>query len=332
MFGGISFANPAVLVLLLLIPALGVWYYYRRRQRYATLRMPTLRGIEGIQSIRGRLRALLPILRVLAIGALIIALARPQQILEEEEVKAEGIDIAMVMDLSSSMLAEDFEPNRLEVSKRVASDFVDKREFDRIGLVVFSGEAFTQCPLTIDHDVVKTFLSQLECGLLEDGTAIGLGLATAVNRLKESEAESKVVILLTDGVNNTGYQSPKLAAQIAQEFGIKVYTIGVGSMGETLAPVSRRSDGKFIFGIARVEIDEQLLNEIADMTGGQYFRATDAESLEAIYASIDQLEKTEMEVTSFRRYKEEFHRFALWGLIFLLLELILRYSVLRTIP
>lgn len=332
MFGGISFANPAVLLLLLLLPALGIWYYYRRRRRYATLRMPTLRGIEGIQSIRGRLRALLPILRVLAAAALIIALARPQQILEEEEVKAEGIDIALVMDLSSSMLAEDFQPNRLEVSKRVAADFVDKREFDRIGLVVFSGEAFTQCPLTIDHDIVKTFLSQLECGLLEDGTAIGLGLATAVNRLKEGEAKSKVVILLTDGVNNTGYQSPKLAAQIAEEFGIKVYTIGVGSMGETLAPVSRRSDGKFIFGIARVEIDEELLREIADMTGGQYFRATDAESLEAIYASIDQLEKTEMEITSFRRYKEEFHRFALWGLIFLLLELVLRYSVLRTIP
>lgn len=330
--GAYSFATPAALLLLLLLPMLGAWYFYRRRQRYATLRMPSLRGIEGIQSIRGRLRTLLPILRLLAVGALIIALARPQKILEEEEVKAEGIDIAMVMDLSSSMLAEDFEPNRLEVSKRVAADFVDKREFDRIGLVVFSGEAFTQCPLTIDHDVVKNFLSQLECGLLEDGTAIGLGLATAVNRLKDSEAKSKVVILLTDGVNNTGYQSPKLAAQIAQEFGMKVYTIGVGSMGETLAPVSRRSDGKFIFGIARVEIDEDLLREIADMTGGQYFRATDAKSLEEIYASIDQLEKTEMDVTSFRRHQEQFHLFALWGLIFLLLELVLRYSVLRTIP
>jgi Ca-activated chloride channel family protein len=179
---------------------------------------------------------------------------------------------------------------------------------------------------------VKTFLSQLECGVLEDGTAIGLGLATAVNRLKESEATSKVVILLTDGVNNTGYQSPKLAAQIAQKFNIKVYTIGVGTMGETLAPVSRRSDGKFHFDIAKVEIDEDLLREIADMTGGQYFRATDEASLENIYDSIDQLEKTEIEVTSFRRYSEMFHRFALLGLIFLLLELVLRYSVLRAIP
>lgn len=327
-----TFANPAFLGLLLLIPAIGFWYYYQRRQRYATLRMPSLRGIEGVQSIRGRLRALLPILRVLAVAVLILALARPQKILEEEEVKAEGIDIALVMDLSSSMLAQDFQPNRLEVSKRVASDFVDKREYDRIGLVVFSGEAFTQCPLTVDHGVVKTFLSQLECGVLDDGTAIGLGLATAVNRLKESETTSKVVILLTDGVNNTGYQSPKLAAQIAQKFGIKVYTIGVGTMGETLAPVSRRSDGKFHFDIAKVEIDEDLLREIASMTGGQYFRATDEASLENIYDSIDQLEKTEIEVSSFRRYNEQFHRFALLGLILLLLELVLRYSVLRTIP
>lgn len=327
-----TFANPAFLLLLLLVPALGLWHYYRRQQRYATLRMPTLQGIQGVRSIRGRLRALLPILRGLAAIALIIALARPQRILQEEEVKAEGIEITLVMDLSSSMLAEDFQPNRLEVSKRVAADFVDKRQFDRIGLVVFSGEAFTQCPLTIDHTVVKTFLAQLECGMLEDGTAIGLGLATAVNRLKDGEAKSKVVILLTDGVNNTGYQSPKLAAQIAQEFEIKVYTIGVGSMGETRAPVSRRSDGTFNFGLARVEIDEDLLREIAAMTGGQYFRATDEQSLESIYASIDQLEKTEMEVSSFRRYSEQFHRFAMWGLIFLLLELILRYSVLRTIP
>lgn len=327
-----TFANPAFLSLLLLIPAIGFWYYYQRRQRYATLRMPSLQGIQGVRSIRGRLRALLPILRVLAAIALILALARPQKILQEEEVKAEGIDIALVMDLSSSMLAQDFQPNRLEVSKRVASDFVDKREYDRVGLVVFSGEAFTQCPLTVDHSVVKTFLSQLECGVLEDGTAIGLGLATAVNRLKESETTSKVVILLTDGVNNTGYQSPKLAAQIAQKFGIKVYTIGVGTMGETLAPVSRRSDGKFHFDIAKVEIDEELLREIADMTGGQYFRATDEASLENIYDSIDQLEKTEIEVSSFRRYNEQFHRFALFGLIFLLLELLLRYSILRAIP
>lgn len=332
MFTGIHFATPAALLLLLLLPAMGLWYFYRRRQRYATLRMPTLEGIRGTLSIRGRLRALLPVLRGLALAALIIALARPQKVTQEEEVTAEGIDIALVMDLSSSMLAEDFQPNRLEVSKRVAADFVDKREFDRIGLVVFSGEAFTQCPLTIDHRVVKTFLGQLQCGLLEDGTAIGLGLATAVNRLKDSEATSKVVILLTDGVNNTGYQSPTLAAQIAQEFGVRVYTIGVGSVGETLAPVSRRSDGKFIFGIAKVEIDEDLLREIANMTGGQYFRATDEQSLESIYASIDKLEKTEMEVTTFRRHQEVFFPFALWGLIFLALELLLRYSILRTIP
>jgi len=259
-------------------------------------------------------------------------MARPQLTLQEEEITADGVDIMMVMDLSSSMLAQDFKPDRLEVSKRVAADFVSKREHDRIGLSVFSGEAFTQCPLTTDHRVVKEFLADLRCGLLEDGTAIGMGLATAVNRLKESESKSKVVILLTDGVNNAGYIQPITASEIAREFDVKVYTIGVGSTGDALTPVSRRSDGKYIFGLARVEIDEELLAQIADMTGGKYFRATSAESLERIYAEIDQLEKTEIEVTTIKRYSEEFHHFALWGLILLVLELFLRYTVFKTIP
>ena len=235
-------------------------------------------------------------------------------------------------DLSSSMLAQDFKPDRLEVSKRVAADFVEKREYDRIGLSVFSGEAFTQCPLTTDHRIVKEFLASLRCGILDDGTAIGMGLATGVNRLKESDAKSKVVILLTDGVNNAGYIKPLTASEIAREFEVKVYTIGVGSTGDALTPVSRRSDGRYIFGLARVEIDEDLLQQIADMTGGKYFRATSAESLERIYAEIDQLEKTEIEVTTIKRYSEEFHRFALGGLILLLLELLLRYTVFKTIP
>jgi Ca-activated chloride channel family protein len=236
------------------------------------------------------------------------------------------------MDLSSSMLAQDFPPNRLEVSKQVAADFVSKRPYDRIGLVVFAGESFTQTPLTTDHSIVIDFLAGLQVGNLQDGTAIGMGLATAVNRLKESPAESKVIILLTDGVNNTGYQSPELAARIAKEYGVRVYTIGVGSIGETLAPVSVRGDGSYVFGVAKVEIDEALLRQIAEMTDGRYFRATSAQGLQEIYTTIDELEKTEIETTVIRRYSEEFGRFALLALIFLVLEVLLRYTVLRAIP
>jgi Ca-activated chloride channel family protein len=263
---------------------------------------------------------------------LIVALARPQLTLKEEQIKAEGIDIMLAMDLSSSMLAQDFKPDRLTVSKVVASDFVDKREYDRIGLSVFAGESFTQCPLTTDHRVVKDFLGGLTCGILDDGTAIGMGLASAVNRLKDSEAKSKVVILLTDGVNNSGYIKPLTAAEIAREIGVRVYTIGVGSIGEAVSPISRRSNGTYVFGIARVEIDEALLAEIAQMTGGKYFRATTAEGLEEIYREIDRLEKTEMDIKVMRRYSEEF-RFFLWlGLGLLFFELLLRFTLLRTIP
>ncbi len=331
-FDNIQFANPSLLLLLLLLPAIAYWYYRTYRMRYARLRMPSLEGLEGVSSWRGRLRWILPALRALAFVALVIALARPQEVLQEQEVKAEGIDIFMVMDLSSSMLAQDFEPDRLEVSKRVASEFVDKRPYDRLGLAVFAGEAFTQCPLTTDHRIVQEFLGDLECGILEDGTAIGMGLATAVNRLKDSPSASKVVILLTDGVNNAGYVKPRTAAEIASEFGVKVYTIGVGSTGDALTPVSRRSDGRYIFGLARVEIDEALLQEIAEMTGGNYFRATSAETLESIYDEIDELEKTEVDVTIIKRYNDEFHRFALMALLFLVAEILLRYTFFRTIP
>ena len=331
-FQNISFQNPEFFGLLLLLPAIGAWYFFKRDQYYPTLKMPNLASISDFSSWRGKLRGILPILRSLAFIMLVIAIARPQETLKEEEIKAEGIDIFLVMDLSSSMLAQDFKPDRLEASKRVAGEFVDKRKFDRIGLGVFAGEAFTQCPLTTDHRVVKEFLAGLKCGILDDGTAIGMGLATAVNRIKESAAESKVVILLTDGVNNAGYVKPITAAEIAREFGVKVYTIGVGSTGDALTPVSRRSDGRYIFGLARVEIDEALLKKIAEMTGGKYFRATSEESLERIYAEIDKLEKTEIEVTSLKRYSEEFHFFAFLGLIFLLLEITLRYTLFRTIP
>ena len=268
-FGGYTFINPEFFLLLLLLPVIGGWYYWRYRQHYATLRMSSLQSVAHITSWRGRLSALLPILRAFAFTLLVIAIARPQETLKEEEIKAEGIDIVLVMDLSSSMLAQDFKPDRLEVSKRVAAEFVSKREFDRIGLAVFAGESFTQCPLTTDHSIVKEFMASLKCGILEDGTAIGMGLATAVNRLKDSESKSKVVILLTDGVNNAGYVKPITAAEIAREFDVKVYTIGVGSSGEAPTPVSRRSAGRYIFGVARVEIDEQL-DKVRDASSDRY--------------------------------------------------------------
>jgi len=330
-FRNISFVHPYFLLLLFLLPAIGVWYYFKHQERYANLKISTLQSLEGMSSLRGTLRAILPILRALAFIALVIALARPQETMKEEEIKAEGIDIMLVMDLSSSMLARDFKPDRLEVSKAVATEFVDKRIHDRLGLVVFSGEAFSQCPLTTDHGVVKHFLSELACGLLQDGTAIGMGLATAVNRLKDSKAKSKVVILLTDGDNNAGYVQPMTAAEIAREFNVKVYTVGVGSRGKALAP-TQRYNGKYIFGLAEVNIDEELLTEIAEMTGGRYYRAESAQKLEKIYAVIDKLEKTKIDVTTIRRYSEVFHGLALAALIFLCLEIILRYTIFRTIP
>lgn len=328
----IHFVNPELLALLLILPLLGFFYIQQRRKRYATLRLSSLESIIAIKTWRSQWRKLLPILRVLGFAALVVALARPQLMLKEERINADSIDIMMVMDLSSSMLAQDFPPDRLEVSKTLAAEFVDKRPYDRIGLTVFAGEAFTQCPLTTDHRVVKEFLASLECGFLEDGTAIGMGLATAVNRMKDSLSKSKVAILLTDGVNNSGYVKPITAAEIAKEFGVKVYTIGVGTTGDALTPVSRRSDGRYIFGLARVEIDEDLMRQIAEMTGGRYYRATSAEGLEQIYDEIDQLEKTKVEVTTIKRYSEEFYWFAGLAFVFLVLEFILRYSVFRTIP
>ena len=327
----INFLNPYWFLGLLLIPAMGTWYFLQREKRYANLNLPSLEAF-GESSWRGKLRILLPILRALTVASLIFALARPQKTLKEQEITADGVDIVLVMDLSSSMLAQDFNPDRLEVSKMVASDFVDKRQYDRIGLAVFAGEAFTQCPLTTDHRVLKEFLAGLQCGILEDGTAIGMGLSTAVNRLKDSEAKSKIVILLTDGDNNAGYIKPLTAAEIARELGVKVYTIGVGSRGSARTPVRRRSNGDYVFGLAEVKFDEDLLKQLSEMTGGQYFRAIDKQSLEQIYQTIDQLEKTKIEVTTIKRYSEEFYIFALLGIVFIVLEILLRYTVFRTIP
>jgi Ca-activated chloride channel family protein len=326
-----NFLAPYWLLGLALIPIMGVWYFTQREKRYANLNLPSLEAF-GKSSLRGQLRIMLPILRTLTIATLFIAMARPQLTLKEEEITADGVDIMMVMDLSSSMLAQDFTPDRLEVSKAVAADFIDKRKYDRIGLAVFSGEAFTQCPLTTDHRVLKEFLGGLQCGILEDGTAIGMGLSTAVNRLKDSEAKSKIVILLTDGDNNAGYIKPMTAGEIARELDVKVYTIGIGSKGAAKTPVRRRSNGEYVYQMAQVNFDENLLRELSKMTGGQYFRAVSKEGLEEIYQIIDQLEKTKIEVTTIKRYSEEFYLFALLGIIFLVLEILLRYTIFRTIP
>lgn len=331
MFTNLHFQDPWWL-LCVVLPPVWLWWYRRREKELRTpMQISSLEGVPLVPSWRVRIKKQLPWLRLIALVLLIVAMARPQRALQEERVKAEGIDIMLSMDLSSSMLAQDFEPDRLSVSKRVASEFVDRRTFDRLGLVVFSGEAFAQCPLTTDHSIVKLFLSELECGVLEDGTAIGMGLATAVNRLKDSPVKSKVIILLTDGVNNSGYIKPITAAEIARQLHIKVYTIGVGSMGDALTPVSRRSDGQYIFGLARVEIDEALLKEISSMTGGKYFRATSEESLEKIYREIDQLEKTEIEVTTLKRYSEVFQTLVWIAFGLILLEFGLRQTWLRSI-
>jgi len=272
----------------------------------------------------------LPWMQALAFILLVIALARPQRIWKEEKLKASSIDIFLVIDLSSSMLAQDFQPDRLSVSKEVAQRFVDKRKYDRLGLAVFAGESYTRCPLTTDHEVLKNFMKELGVGKLDDGTAIGMGLSAAINRLKSSESKSKIIIVLTDGVNNSGYIDPLTAAQIAKEFNIKIYAVGVGSMGEALTPVTRRGDGQYVFAMSRVEIDEKLMTEVSEMTGGKYYRATDESALQKIYDEIDKLEKTEIEVTRFTRYTEVFQFFAGAALMILILHFLIRNFVIKS--
>lgn len=328
-FQGFIFAHPWFLLLLPIVPAL--LYIRLRRKYYAEVTLSSTMGFEGLKTWRTQLRPIMPILPVIAITALILALARPQSILSKENIHADGIAIVLAIDVSSSMLAKDFNKDRLDASKRVAQSFVDQREHDRIGLVVFSGESYTQCPLTTDHAIVKQFLSKLQCGLITEGTALGMGLANAVRRLQKSESKSKVVILLTDGVNNAGYIQPLQAAEAAKKYGVKVYTIGIGTKGRARAPIARRPDGRFVFGWTDVEIDEKLLHQISEETGGQYFRATDITSLEEIYTQIDQLEHTKIEKTTFKRQREEFHWFVLLSLVVVFVYLTLSNTVFRTI-
>lgn len=331
--GSYRILYPLILGLLLLVPILAILrYLYLNKKRYPEFQMSSLEAFTG-HSTRGWIRAyILPFLRLVSLALFIIALARPQKVHKKEEIKGEGIDITLVMDLSSSMLAKDFKPDRLEASKAVAADFISKRLFDRVGLVVFAGEAHTQCPPTTDYRLLYEFLAATRCGILQDGTAIGMGLATAVNRIKDSDSESKIVILLTDGMNNAGYYDPMDAANMAKTLGIRVYTIGVGTMGDALAPIRRRSNGQYDFGLVPVEIDEDLLVTMSNLTGGKYYRATDNESLSKIYTEIDQLEKTEYEVTVIERNSEAFHPFVLWGLALLFLEILLKTTVLRSLP
>ena len=309
-----------------------MWVWLRNRVFFAEMRVPTIAGFPKELSIRARINQWLPITRrLLTFLSLVIALARPQLIYKEEEVDAEGIDIIISMDLSSSMLSEDFKPNRLNVSQQLAADFVSGRTHDRIGLTAFAAESFTKCPLTTDHRVIKQFLQELACGTLNDGTAIGMGLASSVKALSDSQAKSKVIILLTDGENNAGYIQPLTAVEMAKTYNIKVYTIGVGSTTEARTPIDRFSDGTYDFGYRLVKIDENLLQEISEKTSGKYFRATDANSLKKVYNEIDQLEKTKMEIAIVERQSDEFFSFILFAIIFLSLEILLRYTILRTI-
>lgn len=331
MFDNIEFANPGFLYLLILIPLMGLWYWYKVRTSHPTLQVSSRdEYIQKRMSFKQYLYHALFAFRILAVALLILVLARPQSSLSRKDVSIEGIDIIMALDVSSSMLAQDLRPDRLEAAKAVASDFIRGRPNDRVGLVIFSGETFTQSPLTTDHSIIENLFKDIKSGMIEDGTAIGDGLATSVSRLKESEAISKVVILITDGVNNAGSVDPISAAEIARLYGVRIYTIGVGSMGTAPYPVQTP------FGIQyqnmEVKIDEQLLQQVAEATEGRYFRATSNQKLEEIYREIDQLEKSKIDVTEFKQKNEEFLPLALMAILLLLLEFLLRNTILRTIP
>ena len=330
MFENIEFANPKLLWLLLLVPALIIWYVLRHKKQEAAVNFSDLKGMAKLpKTWKAYLRHLLFALKMAALALLIVALARPQSSSTNSTSNIEGIDIVMAMDVSGSMLARDLKPDRLTAAKNVASDFVEGRPGDRMGLVIFSGETFTQVPLTTDHGVMLNMLAEMKNGLIEDGTAIGDGLATAISRLKDSEAISKVVILLTDGMNNAGSVDPYTAAEMAKLYGIRVYTIGVGSYGTAPYPV-QTPFGTQIQQV-KVEIDEKLLTQIANMTGGKYYRATSNQKLDEVYQEIDKLERSKIEVTEFRRLHEEFYPLVAWALALLLLEFLLRKTIFRTL-
>ena len=328
----LQFAQPWAFALLLLIPLVLLWQWRMRRRASPAIRLTTTSGLVHIRpGLRARMRPVLTVLRVLAMAALIVALARPQSSSVSENVESEGIDIVLAMDVSGSMLAEDFKPNRIEAAKRVATDFINGRVGDRIGLVIFSGESFTQCPVTIDHRVLLEQVGEVKSGVLVDGTAIGDGLATAVDRVRGTNGKSKVVILLTDGVNNTGRIGPELALEVAKTYKVRVYTIGVGTNNGQAPYPTQVPGGGTIMSMMPVQIDEELLRKIAHETGGSYYRATNENSLKRIYDDIDKLEKTKVEVSSFKHFSELFFPLAMLACACIILELLLRWTVFRSI-
>ncbi len=328
---GITFAHPKLLYLLVLVPAFIAWYFFRQKDSRPSLQLSSLMPFSSSpKTFRVYLLHAPFVLRMIALTLVIIVLARPQSFNVTKDVETEGIDILLSLDISSSMLAQDFKPNRLEAAKDIAIQFVSGRHSDRIGLVTFAGESFTMCPLTSDYRTIINQINEIDLGLIEDGTAIGVGLANAVARLKDSDAQSKVAILLTDGVNNKGEITPLTAAEIAKTFNIRVYTVGVGSHGTAPYPV-QTPFGKRLQDM-KVEIDEDVLKEIAQLTGGEYFRATDGEGLKRVYEQIDELEKTKIEVVETTRQKEEFALYAMLALLILGLEILLRTTMLRSIP
>ncbi|MFT5078776.1 vWA domain-containing protein [Patiriisocius sp. Uisw_047] len=332
MFDTFEFVNPEYFWLFLVLPLLLLWYFFKRKQQTATLKISSIKGFKTGKNWLAKLRPLLFILRLLAISAIIVAIARPRFVDESTRVKTtKGIDIVMAIDVSASMLARDLKPDRLQALKLVAARFINSRPNDRIGLVEYAGESYTKTPLTSDKTVVLSSLNSIEYNsIIEGGTAIGMGLATAVNRLKESTAKSKVIILLTDGENNSGFIDPKIASELAVEFGIKVYTIGLGTNGMASSPIGIDQNGRFRYGNQPVKIDEALLKEIAKTTGGKYFRATNNTKLNEIYEEINKLEKTDIEEFKYTSYEEQFRPWAIFGLCILGFELLLRYTVFRS--
>ena len=328
-----TFADPYFLLVLVAVPVILFVYYRKHWIRTGSVRFSSLAVLQRLHpSPKQRLRHIVFFLRIAAFTLCVIALARPQSSYKEEEMQTEGIDIILAMDVSSSMKSMDFQPaNRLEAAKAVAADFIKGRKSDRIGMVVFSGRSYTQCPLTLDYGILLRFLEQIHIGMIEDGTAIGMAIATAANRLRESKAESKVIILLTDGQNNRGELDPPTAAQIAKALSIRIYTIGVGSKGIAMYPVDDPFFQRQLVPV-QVDIDEESLKNIANETHGKYFRATDEQKLKEIFAEISQMEKTKIEVKEYTRYTELYAWFALPALIILLVEILFAHTVFRKIP
>ena len=328
----LTFLNPEFFWLFLVIPVVVFWFWKKKNQQSATLKMSSLDGFKGTKSVITKLKPVLNVFRVLALCSLIIALARPRTVDVSNKTKiTKGVDIVMAIDVSGSMLAKDLKPNRLEALKKVAADFVEERPNDRIGLVIYASEAYTKTPVTSDKPIILEAIKTIKYdNVLQDGTGIGMGLATAVNRLKDSKAKSKVIILLTDGVNNAGFIEPETAADIAKQYGIKVYTVGIGTNGMAMSPYAVAPNGQFLFQNMKVEIDEQLMKNIAAKTDGKYFRATSNTKLAEIYAAINKLETTEIEELKFYDYDEKYRTFVWIAGFLLLAEIGLRKTVFRS--